>query len=94
MGPSPVHLRGTIQLRPGVTVTGRAGRSLAGAVVELGKDTMTEEIAVVDARGTFRFADVGRGAWTLRLLHPDRDSMTREIEVGPDSDPGPVDFTR
>jgi hypothetical protein len=94
IGPAAVHLAGTVRLGPGRTLSGHAGPDLAGAVVELGEEPATAEIAVVDARGTFRFADVGRGTWTLTLLHPDHDAVTREVTVGPDGDPAPVDFTR
>ena len=58
------------------------GRGPAGAVIELGRTPGTQEIAIVDDRGTFRFADVAPGRWVLTLLHPDADSIRREIVVG------------
>jgi hypothetical protein len=69
----------TIRLASGHPVTGKAPEN---AVVELDPGVPGgHEIAIADARDTYRFRDVAPGDYTLRILPPNGPAQTKTITV-------------
>jgi len=88
------------RLPKGRTVSGRVtdgeGRPLAGCAVELVPDyPPAREVAITDAKGTYRFADVAPGRHDLVVPSPRGMPRTRSVVVTRDADVSGVsiDFT-
>jgi len=86
------------RLSPGRTVSGRvtdeSGHPLAECAVELVPDYPPGlEVAITDARGTYRFADVAPGRYEVVGLRRDGYRVTWAVDVPADADPPDVDIT-